>query len=105
MSGMYELTEICGQVVGLHGVREIKRNKFQLRVGQALLSVRIEKQLKQGFMFLWNSEADKVRELKLGNVYRFLALVKEWKNCFLIFFLPKYTKIELVHDYQIKEGI
>ena len=100
---MYELTEIRGQVVGLHGVREIKRNKSQLRVGQALLSVNTQEQLKQGFMFFWNSEADKVRELKLGNVYRFLAPVTERKNCLLIFFLPKCTKIELVRKCQIKE--
>lgn len=100
---MYELTEICGKVVGLHGVREIKRNKTQLRVGQALLSVKTEKQLKQGFMFFWNNEADKVRELKLGSVYRFLAPAKGQSNDLLMFFLPKYTKIELVHNYQIKE--
>lgn len=89
-----EILELVGQVVGLHGVREIGRNGRQLRVSQASFLIQIGNEPKRGLMFFWNHDADRVEKLRLGAVYRFRASVMEKGSVLLIFFLPSLTKFE-----------
>lgn len=91
-----EIVELVGQVVGLHGVREIRRNGYQLRVSQASFLIQIGNELKRGFLFFWNHDADRVQKLRLGAVYRFRASVMENESGLLIFFLPSLTQFEPV---------
>ena len=89
-----EIVKLIGQVVGLHGVREIGRNGYKLRVSQASFLNKIGNKPKRGLMFFWNHDADRVEKLRLGAVYKFRASVMEKGSALLIFFLPSFTKFE-----------
>lgn len=90
-----QIMDLVGRVVGLHGVRVIRRNGYQLRVSQASFLVQIGNALeKRGFMFFWNRDADKVEKLRLGAAYKFKAPVMEKGFALLIFFLPSFTRFE-----------
>ena len=89
-----EIMQLVGQVVGLHGVREIRRNGYQLRVSQASFLVQIGNELKRGLLFFWNHDAERVEKLRLGAVYKFRAAVMEKGSALLLFFLPSLTKFE-----------
>jgi hypothetical protein len=49
-------------------------------------------------IFLWNSDADRIRELKIGSKYKFKVAVNEQGDEIIAFLLPNLTYFKLIKE-------
>jgi hypothetical protein len=92
----FKILALQAKLIGLSDVRKIRNGERELLVSQATFLVETSNGLKQGAMFLWDSDALRIRELSLGSSYEFSAVVKDNTDYIMIFFFPGLTQFKVL---------
>jgi hypothetical protein len=95
-NSQFKISTIQGKLIGLSDIRKIKNAERELQVSQATFLIETSNGLKKGVMFLWDSDAPRIRELTIGSLYEFSAIVKVNINYMIIFFLPGLTRFRVL---------
>lgn len=74
----------------------VKYGSTKLRVSEAKFIVATETGFQKGNMLFWNENVNTIEKLSLGKVYRFSALIKSYSNSVLMFFIPNYTRFQVL---------
>ncbi|MEM2506004.1 MAG: hypothetical protein QXF61_03035 [Nitrososphaeria archaeon] len=88
----YKVLTLKGKLIGLSDVRKIQSGVREFQVSQATFLIETSNGPRHAFMFLWDYDAPKIRELSLGASYEFSAVVKEGSDQMIMFFLPNSTQ-------------
>ena len=87
-----ELHELEGKIISLSGIRKINTNQ----VSQAVFLIKTLEGSRRVMMFLWDLDASKIRELVIGNHYKFKAVAENYGKEIVLFCLPAQTQFQLL---------
>jgi len=90
--------ELEGTLISQSGVRTVYTNSREIRVSQAIFLVNSGNRPKPCILFLWDSDADRIREFKIGAKYKFKVAVNEQEDEIIAFLLPRLTYFKLIGE-------
>jgi len=93
---MPNIMELEGTLVSQSSVRTVHVNSREIRVSQAIFLVNSRNRPTLCVIFLWDSDADRIRELKIGSKYKFKVAVNEQRDEIIAFLLPNLTYFKLI---------
>lgn len=94
----YKILTLRGKLIGLSDARNIQNGKREFKVSQATFLVETPNGLRYAYMFLWDFDARRIRELSLGSSYEFCAIVKESIDQMIMFYVPEQTRFRVIVD-------